>query len=193
MTVGLRERKKTATRLALHQSAVRLAIEMGADRLTVEAIADDAGVSRRTFSNYFANKEQALLYGDLERMRRLTAMVRERPPTEPAWAALTAAAEAFYGDLGDLDPEAVQRWRLVRAHPALAAQHVATFADRERELGAAISERVTDPFRARLMAATFLAALRVALDVWLDQPAETRLPDLIKAAVAEVSASPDRP
>jgi AcrR family transcriptional regulator len=58
---GLRERKKTATRQALHESAVRLAVERGVDNVTIEAIADAAEASRRTFSNYFAGKEQALL------------------------------------------------------------------------------------------------------------------------------------
>jgi AcrR family transcriptional regulator len=58
--VGLRERKKTATRQALHEAAVRLAVERGVDNVTIEAIADAASVSRRTFSNYFAGKEQAL-------------------------------------------------------------------------------------------------------------------------------------
>lgn len=187
--VGLRERKKAATRHALHRSAVRLAMDLGVERVTVEAIADDAGVSRRTFSNYFANKEQALLYGDAERMRRLTSLVRERPPAETAWAALTAAAEEFYDPLGDLDPESVLRWRMVRKHPALAAQHVNTFAVLERDLSAAISERLPaagldkSGIRARLTAAAFLTSLRVSMDVWLDHP-EAPLADLMRQALA---------
>src|SRR3954468_1297252 len=76
---GLRERKKAATRHALHEAAVRLAIAHGPARVTVEAIADEAGVSRRTFSNYFANKEEALLYGDHQRIRAMVEMVRARP------------------------------------------------------------------------------------------------------------------
>ncbi|GLY97179.1 TetR family transcriptional regulator [Actinoplanes sp. NBRC 103695] len=187
MTAGLRERKKAATRLALHESAVRLAIEHGAERVTVEAIADDAGVSRRTFSNYFANKEQALLHGDFERMRHLTEALRECPPTVPAWAALTTAADQLYGNLGTLDPGQVQRWRLVREHPALTAQHVNTFAVLEQELSAAIAERVPDPLRARLMAATFLAALRVSLDVWLDAP-DSDLATVVRRALASSAA-----
>src|SRR3954471_2406387 len=91
-TIGLRERKKVATRQALHEAAVRLAVEHGLDRLTVEAIADAAMVSRRTFSNHFAGKEEALLYGDQVRVRRLLELVRGRPAGEPPWAALTAAA-----------------------------------------------------------------------------------------------------
>jgi AcrR family transcriptional regulator len=190
MTVtGLRERKKASTRQALHEAAMRLAIAHGADRLTVEAIADEAGVSRRTFSNYFANKEQALLHGDHQRMQGLLEIVRARPADEPPWTALTAAAEEFYRRLGDLDPEWVARGRLLRSHPTLAAQQVNTFAGWERELSAEVALRLSGPdpsgVRARLTSAAFLAALRVALNVWLDQPPGTRLWDLVRVSLDE--------
>ncbi|WPR53748.1 TetR family transcriptional regulator [Streptomyces sp. S399] len=44
--LGLRERKKRATRAALGEAAVRLAAEHGADHVTVEMISEAAGVSR---------------------------------------------------------------------------------------------------------------------------------------------------
>ena len=191
MTVGLRERKKAATRLALHQAAVRLALAHGVDRITVEAIADEVGVSRRTFSNYFANKEQALLYGDQERMDRMLAAVRARPAEEPAWAALSGAAADFYVDLGDLDQQAVLRWRMIRKSPVLAAHRVTLFTALERELSAEVTARSADDdpmgVRARLTAAAFLTALRVSLDVWLDQPPGVRLADVVSRALAEAA------
>lgn len=178
---GLRERKKAATRQALHQAAVKLAISYGFEHVTVEAVADEAGVSRRTFSNYFANKEEALLYGDRERMRVLVDIVRSRPADEPAWTALTRGAADFYRRFGDLDPEAVARNRLVKAHPALVVQQVKTFTELERDLEAEIAARTGDGggAPARLTAAVFLAALRVALGVWLDRPSGTSLWDLV--------------
>jgi AcrR family transcriptional regulator len=194
--LGLRERKKAATRQALHDAAVRLAIEHGADHLTVEAIADEAGVSRRTFSNYFANKEEALLYGDHQRMRVLIDMVRARPANESPWTALTRAADEFYLHLGDLDPEWVARGRLVRTLPTLVAAQVQTFAGLERELAAEVAARLppTEPagVRAKLTAATFLAALRVSLHVWLDRPQETALLALVREALAEAGRGFDR-
>ncbi|NED89115.1 TetR family transcriptional regulator, partial [Streptomyces sp. SID11233] len=63
-TVGLRERKKAATREAVHKAALSLAVEHGFEHVTVEAIADAAGISRRTFSNYFTAKEDAVLWGE---------------------------------------------------------------------------------------------------------------------------------
>ena len=186
---GLRERKKNATRQALHEAALRLAIEHGADQVTVEAIADDAGVSRRTFSNYFANKEQALLHGDQQRMRALVDAVHARPAGEPPWVALTKAAEQLYAGLHDLDPQAVAQGRLVRGQPALAAQQVNIFAALERELATEVAARLDDQdptgVRARLTAAAFLVALRVSLNVWLDQPPGTRLWDVVQNALSQ--------
>ncbi|MEV6601412.1 helix-turn-helix domain-containing protein [Actinoplanes sp. NPDC051346] len=181
---GLRERKKAATRQALHEAAVRLAIAHGADKITVEAVADEAGVSRRTFSNYFANKEEALLHGDHQRMGALVGIVRSRPADEGPWTALTRSARQFYEQLGELDPQWVAQTRLLRTQPALAAQQVSTFAALERELAAAVAARGTEPdptgVRDRLMAATFMTAMRVSLHVWLEAAGEISLRELVQ-------------
>ncbi|AGZ46658.1 putative TetR-family transcriptional regulator [Actinoplanes friuliensis DSM 7358] len=187
--MGLRERKKAATRQALHEAAVRLAITHGADRITVEAIADEVGVSRRTFSNYFASKEEALLHGDQQRMGMLLDLVRARPADESPWTALTRAAQEYYRQAGELDPAWVAQTRLVRTLPALLAQQVSTFSALERELATEVAAREikTDPspVRARLMAATFMAAMRVAMHVWLDAPNEASLSAQVDRALAE--------
>jgi AcrR family transcriptional regulator len=186
---GLRERKKAATRQSLHEAAVRLAIEHGAERVTVEAIADDAGVSRRTFSNYFGSKEEALMYGDFQRIQTLIEMVRERPAAESAWTALTAAAERFVGQLGDLDPQWVAQSRLIRAHPSLIAAQVQTFAALERELSAEVASRSKgqDPLsvRVRMTSAAFLLALRVSVHLWQEGPPGRSLWDVVREALAE--------
>jgi AcrR family transcriptional regulator len=187
--VGLRERKKVATRQALHEAAVRLAIAHGADKITVEAVADEAGVSRRTFSNYFASKEEALLHGDHQRIAVLIGMVAARPAGERPWEALTEAAREFYRQVGELDPAWVAQTRMLRSRPALLTQQLNTFAAVERELAAAVAARADKPdpsgVRARLTAATFMTSLRVALHIWLDAPADTSLPDLVDRALAE--------
>ncbi|WP_432988664.1 TetR/AcrR family transcriptional regulator [Dactylosporangium sp. CA-233914] len=189
MTLGLRERKKMATRQALHEAAVALSIEHGLDKVTVEAIADAAEVSRRTFSNYFASKEEALLHGDQQRVRQLVDAVRERPRSEPPWAALTAAAVGLQQRLGARDPHWVAQVRLVRRHPSLVARQVSAYASMEDELTAELAARGPRPMRARVMAAAFLVAMRVAVQEWLDRPAGTSLPDVMRESLDEMSTA----
>jgi AcrR family transcriptional regulator len=61
--VGLRERKKTETRAALSEAALRLALEKGVDNVRVDEIAEAAGVSPRTYNNYFPSREHAIVAG----------------------------------------------------------------------------------------------------------------------------------
>lgn len=60
-TPSLRERKKLETWNLIHDAAAEMALDEDAPCMTVEAIASEAGVSQRTFFNYFATKEDAIL------------------------------------------------------------------------------------------------------------------------------------
>lgn len=55
------ERNRVNTWNAIHESAVRLTLEVGLAGATVSAIAEAAGVSPRSFFNYFPTKEDAVL------------------------------------------------------------------------------------------------------------------------------------
>ncbi|WP_368834093.1 TetR/AcrR family transcriptional regulator [Mycobacterium intracellulare] len=100
---GLRERKKADTRRALSDAALRLAFERGLDNVTREDVANMAGVSLRTFNNYFSGKYEALAYRQAERLRRSVALLRERPADEPLWTAIAhAVLEPLEDDFGDV-------------------------------------------------------------------------------------------
>ena len=60
-TGGMRERTKLATREALSAAALRLAREHGPQNVRVDDIAEAAGVSPRTYNNYFSSREQAIV------------------------------------------------------------------------------------------------------------------------------------
>ncbi|EMY34785.1 hypothetical protein D477_007706 [Arthrobacter crystallopoietes BAB-32] len=59
--ISLRDRKRAETWSALHGAASDLALNHGLESVTIEAVAAAAGVSTRTFFNYFPSKEDAVL------------------------------------------------------------------------------------------------------------------------------------
>src|SRR6202044_1259309 len=87
-----RERKKNATREAIHNAALSLTEELGLAGVTVEAITERADVAPRTFFNYFASKVHAVLGNDPERAARVVQALGNRPPEE---APLQALRHAF--------------------------------------------------------------------------------------------------
>src|SRR2546423_3628874 len=84
--MGLRERKKKETRAALSWAAVRLIVERGADNVLVEEIAAAAGVSPRTFNNYFSSKGEAVAARHLDRCLQMAQDLRDPPAGGPLWA-----------------------------------------------------------------------------------------------------------
>ncbi|MBZ8176255.1 TetR family transcriptional regulator [Corynebacterium sp. 3HC-13] len=76
---GLREARKAKTRSALALAAAEIALEHGTSALTIAAITSGAGVSTRTFHNYFSSREEALLEFIVEQVRVLAREVQHLP------------------------------------------------------------------------------------------------------------------
>jgi AcrR family transcriptional regulator len=93
---GLRERKKTETRVAIQQSVLMLALGRGLDVVTADEIAAAANVSVRTFHNYFSSKEEALVAAWESEFRVYVDALRDRPAGEPILDAL----EHVFGVIG---------------------------------------------------------------------------------------------
>jgi AcrR family transcriptional regulator len=167
---GLRERKKQATREALSWAATRLTVERGWDHVLVEDIAEAAGVSPRTFNNYFSSKAEAIAFRHHNRFVQLADALRARPAGEPLWDAVRAAA------LDVVDPDegrAPDGWtagvRLMTAHPAMVAEVIKATVDAEQQLAAAVGERTgtTGALYPRLVAAAITAAVRIVTEEWI--------------------------
>ncbi|MFT7839854.1 TetR family transcriptional regulator [Saccharothrix sp. BKS2] len=183
---GLRDRKKRQTREALSRAAVHLVAEHGLDGVTVEDISAAADVSPRTFFNYFAGKEEAVLAPDPETGPRLRASVLAQPA---GLSAAEAVREALLAELGAEVNEDREFWTrrmsVVQRHPVLLAGVLAGGEQVEREVVAGIAERVGLPVDATypmLLAAAAGAAFRVAVARW-SADGSTPLPTLLTEAL----------
>ena len=158
---GLRERKRQATRLAIHTAALRLFAERGFAGTTVDAIAAEADVSRATVFAYFPSKED-IVFG--EAPQAVAALAAVLATSEGVDDALDAVRDWLRRLDGWLEPDLALQLRLAREVPTVGARRLRIFAEVERVIAGALTrpDEPGDEFAARLAAAAIAAALRVA-------------------------------
>jgi AcrR family transcriptional regulator len=199
--MSLRDRKKAETRAALTWAALRLTVERGFGGVRVEEIAAAAGVSPRTFNNYFSSKAEALAARHLDRCLGIAEELRAAPADEPLWDALTRAALARFGPdaTAAADPTSIRsaaRWaegvRVMLAEPAVQGEMLRAAARAEAEIAAAVAERTgTDAERdlyPALVAAAVLAAANTAVQYGLRRNELSSVREPLAEALARLRA-----
>lgn len=184
--LGLRERKKRETRRALHLAALELVRERGMAGVSTDDIAAAAGVSARTFFNYYATKEAALTGGGADLPFRVTEFVDSRPPQESDFTVCAELARRLVW-MATRDEDA---WRLrrtiIRENPELGPTLSGRNHDASTALVIALQARSGDstgrPWLAPMLALLTFDAVRVA-----NQVANTHVEAL--ATVDEVMAA----
>ena len=186
MTSGLRERKKLATRLALHEAALRLVAERGLEHVSVDDITARADVSPRTFFNYFSSKDDAVLGLDPEAMHRQVQALHARPASESPVEALRAVAREQAEEMAGETELWPLRLTVIDAHPVLVGRLAAVFGEAERVMAEAIAQRTGTRVGAdvypTLLAGVAGVAIRTALHRWLATDFTASLPHLVDEA-----------
>ena len=197
--LGLRERKRLATRRSIQLAVLDLVAERGLDGVTVDEVSRVADVSPRTFFNYFASKEEALM-GD--------------PPELPADGGVDnfvngGAPGSLLGDItrllisaGEVSNNDVEmfhrRHALLKQYPHLFAMRMATMRRFEEEVAAVIARRLViddsslaaDPARlgerARLITLVSFAAMRHAWTCWANGESPSKLTERLTESFGEL-------
>ncbi|MGW4475043.1 acyl-CoA-like ligand-binding transcription factor [Nonomuraea sp. NPDC004354] len=195
--MGLRERKKEELRIALSWAAIRLTVERGFDNVKVEDIAAEAGVSPRTFNNYFSSKAEAIAARHRERAAQIARELRARPADEPLWEAIVQAVAARFV-LGMTEDEAPsdEGWnagiRLMLQHPAIQGELLRASRAAQEELAATVAERTgTDLDRdlyPHLVAGSVAAVLSAVSDLLLRADSRPPVAELLRDAFRQLTA-----
>jgi AcrR family transcriptional regulator len=115
--VGIRERKKRATRAQLEEAAFGLFARQGYDSTTVDEISEAAQVSPRTFFRYFATKED-VIFGDNTEYLDQVRVAMEHGPGEDGDVVRDGLLQ-FSRLLDDRRDSVLSRRQLVRDNPSL--------------------------------------------------------------------------
>jgi AcrR family transcriptional regulator len=182
--VGLRERKKQATRTALSRAALRLALQRGLDNVRVDDIAAEAGVSPRTYNNYFSSREEAICALAVDRPERIAAALCERPTEESLHDALV---NAMLTDLVGAAPDK-KIIRMIASDPALRGEFLKAAVVQESALACAVAERIgADPEQdlyPAVVAAAVSGASRAAMAFWVTTDSDITLESAMRKALA---------
>ncbi|WP_424529612.1 TetR/AcrR family transcriptional regulator [Sphaerisporangium viridialbum] len=174
--MGLRERKKHQTRLALIDAAFELFLAQGYEATTVDQIAAAVDVSPRTFFRYFGSKEDLALDFTVEYEELITTALVARPEGEPPLTALAEAFREFIHMMERTAEEDTERFlthrQVIDANPALLATSFARMSETEKLLTVEMARRQgTDPAadpRPRLLVAFVTSAIRVGFECSVD-------------------------
>lgn len=196
--LGLRERKRLATRRAIQLAALQQVRDRGLDSVTIDDISRIADISPRTFFNYFSSKEDALVgdgpnFPSDEAVEQFVAD-RHNLLTGIGELLIDAATETLH------DYEIIQlRKKLVSDHPHLTVLRMQTFRAFEQQLVEVVARRIAaespalavDPVRldsrAALITQVAIAAVHHAWKTWARDPlAPETLAERMTQAFAEL-------
>lgn len=192
-TPSRREINKTATRQAIIDASLALLRTEGLEAVTADRVAEAAGVSRRTFFNYFSTLESAL-NGPTEAFVEHVLQIFETQPRElPIMAAAVNALNAL-ADRSLLAPVAEL---VAAAHPSpqLDRLQLEAWNDCAARLVDAITGRLpgADPLTVSVFANSIIGAGRAAFEHWiqtadgdLSDASLARLQDHLTTALAQL-------
>jgi AcrR family transcriptional regulator len=200
---GVRERRRQRTADALVSLARRATAAEGLHGFTVEELCEQAGVSRRTFFNYFASKEDAVLgvalNSDLSGVEELFVAKGRAHRLADATDGLTptlvddlAALVVARVSTMELSPETIaELGAALDREPRLLTRMLDRAAQTEREDALLIAEReglADDDLRAQTVALLVGALARASVMEYVGTPTTDSFPDIFERRVAAARA-----
>jgi AcrR family transcriptional regulator len=184
--LGLRERKRLATRRAIQVAALELVAEHGLGGVTIDEISRVADISPRTFFNYFPSKEEAVLGDPPKRPSDVASATFVGGGSGDLFADLTDLLIGAWSDASlDLDV-ATLRQRVVKQYPELFGLRLFTMRAFEKEVADLVAARIAndrpdladDPATLQRMARfgtlVGMAAMRSSWHSWIEEPASAQ-------------------
>ncbi len=170
-SLPLRERKKLRNRRALADAALRLFTEKGFDATTLEELADEAEVSKSTFSRIFPAKEAAGIEAEAELWSAYLTSLAERTLSGPVLGELHQALAATVTGLAPgWDERFIATRLLVVAEPALLRYVEYYRAQINEQVAATIAGKLglgTEDLRAHVLAELIVTAFRLSGRPWV--------------------------
>lgn len=176
----------------LREAALELFLKHGYENVTVAQITERAGLTRRTFSRYFADKRDVLFAGSEQLPAALADAVLKADAALSPFEAIISAFERVGDVVADrVAPYAAQRQAVIDRSPELQERGRTKFTAVSDALDAALRQRGTAPSTAGLLANVGVAIFRTAFRRWVDEPDAAAFSARVREAAGELAHALD--
>lgn len=171
--IGVREQKKAQLRATTLEVAQELFKERGFDQTTLDDICVGAGISKRTFFRYFADKESLVFPNRDGRLEAFRSFLIANGDAENPFEVLRVATQVFSQEYNQNSDKIAAQQRLIQSSPSLRAREAEIDRDWELEIAAAFARR-SAPGRqnelwASVAAGAVMGVVRATMREWFAQ------------------------
>ncbi len=172
----------------LLQAAMKLYGEQGFERTTVAEIANEAGLTERTFFRHFADKREVLFAGAGQLQELLVSTVAGAPDSATPIDAVAMALEAACAQFEEIRDTARQRQAIIAASAELRERELIKLASLAAALAAELRRRGVEEPAASLAAEAGIAVFKIAFERWVQESDGRDLSLLIRESFDELTA-----
>jgi AcrR family transcriptional regulator len=170
----------------LIKAAITLFDEQGYDETTVAEIAESAGLTKRTFFRYFADKREVLFNGSNELTERWIDGIEAAPPDASPMASVSAGLDEVAELFAERHLFARMRSRIIAANPELQERELIKLQSLAGAIAAALDERGVAHNAAILAAQAGVTVFHVAFARWVEQDDPTTFRRLMDESLEEL-------
>ncbi|MFM2485214.1 TetR/AcrR family transcriptional regulator [Celerinatantimonas yamalensis] len=172
---NLRERRRLETAREIQQTTIELIQKHGFDQVTTGAISRHLGISHRTFFNYYANKESALI--GLGPKIPEEAIARFLANSDQSNQSLK---QLMLENTLDIEPHRtvlLTMQEIINDHPKVSQLQLVGMAKMREELGQVLAQKYPDssPLALNILAEILLYSSWTSVLLWLNESVELEL------------------
>ena len=164
----------------LERAAYELFLERGYEATTVADIAKRAGLTERTFFRHYADKREVLFGGSGLLQDELLRAVANAPAGLPPIETVRIAVEAIAALMHGRRLLALDRGRIVAAHPDLQERELIKRATLTTALASALQQRGIPEPAAGLAADMGMTVFYLGFKRWLDEPPGREMVEIVR-------------
>jgi AcrR family transcriptional regulator len=172
----------------LQQAAYELFLDRGYEQTTVADIAKRAGLTERTFFRHYADKREVLFGGSAHLHEELLRALDDASLDLPTIEVVRIAAEALSRFADGRRTLSRERQRIIDAHADLQERELIKRAALTAALARGLKKRGVPEAEASLAADVGIAVFFIGFALWLEDPQQRELVDVVREGFDRLKA-----